>query len=170
MEQQEKLKTTDLIPDNLNANQGTEEGAILIQNSITELGAGRSVLLDKNNKLIAGNKATEAAIKAGIVDVIIVETDGSQLVAVRRNDIDLDSSKGRQLALADNSTSETNLNWNQEVLAEIKDKWGIDPEKWNIVPIEQFEGNIDDFFVQADEKEKQPKTIKCPHCGQFVEI
>jgi hypothetical protein len=38
-------------------------------------------------------------------DVIVVETTGNQIVAVKRTDIDLDSKKGREMALADNATA-----------------------------------------------------------------
>ena len=30
--------------------------------------------------------------------------------------------------------------------------------------------NIDDFFEDAEPKEKEPKTIKCPHCGEQIEV
>lgn len=170
MDNSKKLQITDLVPDDLNANIGTSEGQILIDRSISELGAGRSVLLDKNNRLIAGNKATQAAIDAGIVDVIVVETDGTKLVAVRRKDVDLDSEKGRKLAIADNATAAANLQWNQSVLSQLQSQWNIDPAQWNISTIEQFEGDINDFFENAENKDKQPKTIKCPHCGEFIEL
>lgn len=99
-----KIKITDLVPDDKNLNKGTERGKELIETSVGRFGAGRSVLIDKNNRIIAGNKTQEAAIAKGIKDVIIVETDGTQLVAVKRNDVDLDSREGREMALADNAT------------------------------------------------------------------
>ena len=30
--------------------------------------------------------------------------------------------------------------------------------------------NIDDFFVDAEQKVKEPKKIKCPHCGELIEV
>ena len=48
-----------LVADDQNFNRGTDEGKQLIARSFKEHGAGRSVLLDKNNRLVAGNKATE---------------------------------------------------------------------------------------------------------------
>jgi hypothetical protein len=44
----------DLMPDQHNANRGNERGKGMIQNSIRVYGAGRSVLCDRNGKLIAG--------------------------------------------------------------------------------------------------------------------
>ena len=48
-----------LIPDDKNFNKGNEFGESLIEKSFNKFGAGRSVLIDKNNRIIAGNKSTE---------------------------------------------------------------------------------------------------------------
>jgi hypothetical protein len=111
-----KAKVADLIQDDQNANQGTEIGRRLIESSIETLGLGRSVLVDKDNRLIAGNKTQEGTLKNGIENAIIVETDGTELIVVKRTDLSLDDDKGRALALADNRASELNLNWNPERL------------------------------------------------------
>ena len=44
---------------------------------------------------------------------------GRQLVVVQRTDLDLDSPTGRALALMDNRSSEINLAWNRDALAEL---------------------------------------------------
>lgn len=31
------------------------------------------------------------------------------------------------------------------------------------------EGDLDQFFVDAEHKEKEPKKIQCPHCGEWFE-
>ena len=94
----EVKKISDLIPDDKNANKGTEYGKHLMDKSFRQFGAGRSILLDKNNKIIAGNKSTEQCAEIGIEDVIIVESDGTKLIAVKRTDIDIDTKQGRELA------------------------------------------------------------------------
>jgi hypothetical protein len=47
----------DLIQDDHNFNKGTEAGAELIGRSFKEHGAGRSVFIDKNNRLVEGIRA-----------------------------------------------------------------------------------------------------------------
>ena len=121
-----------LIPDNKNFNKGTEYGQHLIEESLRKFGAGRSILLDKNNRIIAGNKTIENAAIVGLENVIIVETDGNQIVAVKRKDIDLDSAKGRKLALADNATSKANLAWDMDIITEQAERFAIDPEDWGV--------------------------------------
>ncbi|MHC4361440.1 MAG: ParB N-terminal domain-containing protein, partial [Planctomycetota bacterium] len=74
-------KIEELTPDRRNANKGTQPGLRALDKSLRELGAGRSILVDKNGEIIAGNKTTERAADIGIEDVIIVPTDGTKLVA-----------------------------------------------------------------------------------------
>lgn len=137
-----KTKIDQLTPDNLNANKGTQFGQALIEKSLRDLGAGRSVLLDKNNRIIAGNKTIENAAAIGLEEVIIVETTGDQIVAVKRTDVDLDSQKGRALAIADNATSKANLDWDKEVISSIAGEWNIDPADWGIdIPAEALDDN-----------------------------
>jgi hypothetical protein len=127
-----ETKIDSLIPDDLNANKGTEYGGHLMEKSFRELGAGRSILLDKNNRIIGGNKSVETASAIGMENVIIVETTGNQLVAVKRMDIDLDSEIGRKMAIADNATSKANLDWDAQAIQAINEQWDIAPEDWGI--------------------------------------
>ena len=90
-----RIKLTELTPDNLNANKGSPRASGMLERSIQSYGAGRSVLVDKAGRIIAGNKTVEASNEVGIEDAIMVETDGRQLVVVKRTDLDLDSPEGR---------------------------------------------------------------------------
>jgi DNA modification methylase len=126
--QTENIKVTSLIADDKNFNKGSENGAEMIRKSFQKFGAGRSILLDKNNCIIAGNKSVEFS---GIEDVLIVESDGTQLIAVKRTDIDLDSPQGREMALADNASAKANIVFDAELIeAELGEavcvEWGID--------------------------------------------
>lgn len=121
-----------LRPDDQNFNKGTEYGEHLMEKSLRKFGLGRSILLDRNNRIIAGNKTAGKAVELGFEDVLVVETDGSTLVAVKRNDIDLDSAEGRELALADNATSEANLEWDNGLIAEAAQDFGFIPEEWGV--------------------------------------
>lgn len=152
-----------LVPDNKNFNKGTEYGQHLIENSLRKFGAGRSILLDKNNRIIAGNKTVENAVVAGLDNVIIVETDGNQIVAVRRKDIDLDSAKGRELALADNATSKANLAWDMDLIEQEAKRFEIDPEDWGI---SMAEPDIE----EEPEPKKEIDTKLIVECGDVTKL
>ena len=127
-----EAKISDLVFDNKNFNKHTEYGMSLIEKSIRNNGAGRSILIDKNNRIIAGNGVTEIAGQIGLDDVQIVETDGTKIIAVKRTDIDLDSKQGREMALADNATGAADLQWDAETIAEIEDEFDIDAGEWGV--------------------------------------
>lgn len=111
-------KIADLIPDSSNANKGTQRGLKALDNSLRQYGAGRSILIDKNGRVIAGNKTLERAADIGLDEVQIVDSDGSRLVAVRRTDLDLETDeRARLLAYADNRVGQLDLDWNPEQLA-----------------------------------------------------
>lgn len=121
-----------LVPDNKNFNKGTEYGDRLMDESLRKFGLARSIVIDKSNRIIAGNKTAEKAADIGFTDVLVVEVDGNQLVAVKRKDIDLDSAKGRELALADNATSKANLAWDESMIEEVSQQWGFEPQEWGV--------------------------------------
>lgn len=132
----------DLVPDGRNCNIGTEEGMDLLDKSVSELGMGRSVLIDKNNNVIAGNKTLETAVKNGIKKIVVVETQGDKMVAVRRTDLDINSKKGREMALADNAVSVKNTRWDEEAISSLSEEFGADSARWGgpIVDIMQGGG------------------------------
>lgn len=147
-----ETKLDSLIPDDLNANKGTKEGQKVIEKSLRELGAGRSILLDRNNRIIAGNKTVENASLVGLDNVIIVETTGDKIVAVKRMDIDLDSKIGRELAIVDNASSELNLKWDEVNLKMLKEAWDIMPQEWGVegISFEEFNQLEDDDYEIPD--------------------
>lgn len=154
-----ETKINDLIPDDKNFNEGTQYGQHLIEESLRKFGAGRSVLIDKNNRIIAGNKTIENAAAIGLEDVIVVETTGDKIVAVKRTDVDLDSKEGREMALADNATGMVNLRWDEAALAEAEAEFGIAPSEWGINMATIIDP--DDFFegLQGEDNGKRTEHI-----------
>lgn len=138
-----------LVPDNKNFNKGTEYGDRLVDESLRKFGLARSIVIDKNNRIIAGNKTAEKAADIGFTDVLVVEVDGNQLVAVKRKDIDLDSAKGRELALADNATSKANLAWDESMIEEVSQQWGFEPQEWGV-----------DVSMQEEPEQEEPSGKK----------
>lgn len=120
------VKASDLILDDRNANLGKEFGDSVLEKSISKLGLGRSILVDKDFRVIAGNKTAEKSVELGIEDIIVVPTDGKKLVVVQRTDLSLDSKRGRELALADNRVSEVNLDWDMGVVGELQTEFDVD--------------------------------------------
>lgn len=144
---------SELKQDALNFNRGTYEGNVLMKQSLSRLKAGRSILIDKDGNIIAGNKTAEVAEQLGL-KLRIIESDGSELIAVKRTDIDINSKEGRELAIADNATAQVNLAWDEETLGVAQEQFGIDADAWGIdfnhnapTPESLGEVNIEEFDV-----------------------
>jgi len=98
-----------------NVREHSDENKRLIRASLEELGAGRSILLDGSDTVIAGNGVYEQAQALGL-KVKVVEASADELIAVKR--ADLRGKRAQRMALADNRTSETST-WNAVALAEL---------------------------------------------------
>lgn len=169
-----------LVQDDLNFNKGCAEGEKMIDYSLEHFGCGRSVVLDKNNRIIAGNKTAASAIKAGIKKVRVVEVTGDKLVAVKRTDVDLDTKQGREFALADNITANVNFNIDMEKVKEAMERVEMHPEIWNVevpqsntdgpdrfggdknttVQVESFKFGVYDIVLSKAESEELQRRAK----------
>jgi hypothetical protein len=104
---------SDLAQDRRNANGSNIRGEAATAESLARYGAGRSILVDKNGKVIAGN--TVERNWTGEIEVI--ESDGSKLIVVQRTDLDLDTDKAaRELAHADNRTNQLGYTPNVDLI------------------------------------------------------
>jgi len=103
----------DLKPDPENARKHGKRNVGMMVEALQEVGAGRSIVIDEDGVILAGNGIVQAAAEAGIERVQVVEADGKTIIAVRRRD--LTPEQKRRLALYDNRTAEL-ANWDAEVL------------------------------------------------------
>jgi formylmethanofuran dehydrogenase subunit E len=159
------MEIKDIKFDERNYRIHSEKNKQLIRKSINECGLARSVVVDNENCLIGGNGVVSQLDKNTKVKVI--ETDGSELVVVKRTDLKTDDEKRKKLAIMDNSTSDTS-EFDIELL---KTDFEI-PELQDLgLPVfEESDIDVDSFFEDTEEKEKKKKTITCPHCGEEIEV
>ena len=115
-------KLADLVPDERNARSHTERGLGMLEHSLRRYGAGRSILVDRQGRVIAGNATLERAADLGM-DIEVVRSHGEKLIVVQREDLDLSddgNADAREMAIADNRTAELS-DWNSEVLSALQD-------------------------------------------------
>jgi DNA modification methylase len=137
-----------LHSDHKNARKRTDRSASLIKESIDRYGAARSIVIDEDNRILAGNGTIEGAKAAGIKNVRIIETDGTEVIAVKRTGLSEDEKVG--LALADNRTSDLS-DWDQEMLRKLSEEHDLEPwfdqddleELLAVTELEPEEGNTD---------------------------
>lgn len=99
------MEIKDLKQDKRNYRKHNDKNISLIKKSVKECGLGRSVVIDKNDEIIAGNGLVSSIPKN--TKIKVVETDGSELVVVKRTDLDTNDEKRKKLAIMDNSASDS---------------------------------------------------------------
>lgn len=137
--------------DKRNYRRHDKKNKSLIKKSLEKFGAGRSIVIDAEGEIIGGNGVYEQAQKLGL-KTKIVETDGSELVVVKRTDLKTDDEKRKALAVMDNSTSDTS-EFDLEMLTA---DFTVD--------------ELEDFGIELpEEEEEQKKEIKEVEVPEQVE-
>ena len=133
-----------LKSDHKNARKRTDRSATLIAESLKRYGAARSIVIDEDGRILAGNGTVEGAKKAGIDKVRIIEAEGDELIAVRRAGLTEDEKVG--LALADNRSSDLS-EWDNDMLRQLSEEHDITPwfedDELLAEVLEIVEGNTD---------------------------
>lgn len=101
--------TKKLTLDPKNANKHSKFGQGLLENSIRETGFGRSILISADDVVIAGNGTVQGAEAVGMQKVKVIETDGTEIIAVKRTDVKSGTPEFYKMALADNIVAQENI-------------------------------------------------------------
>ena len=125
-----EIKTAaDLIQDAHNYRKHSDTNKARIRKSIDEAGLGRSVVVDADGVLVAGNGVQQ--VIDGDTPVRVVETDGTELVVVKRTDLHTGDPRRKTLAFADNATAD-DVEWDFEAIEadgwteESAGGWGVE--------------------------------------------
>ena len=154
----------DLKSDHKNARKRTDRSAELIKESLQRYGAARSIVIDEDNRILAGNGTIEGAKEAGINRIRVIETNGDEVIAVRRTGLTEEQKIG--LALADNRTSDLS-EWDQEMLNRLGEQHDISlffsqDDLDGIIETEAEQLPPEDFAEVDDDITTEHR---CPSCG-----
>jgi DNA modification methylase len=115
---------SDLKYDHKNARKRTDSSARLIQESLQRYGAARSIVIDEENRILAGNGTIEGAKALGLTKLKVIEAAGDEIIAVRRSGLSEDDKVG--LAIADNRAAELS-DWDAEMLQQLSEEHDLEP-------------------------------------------
>jgi DNA modification methylase len=110
------MSDSTLQPDPRNARRHPEANQAVIRQSLEEVGGGRSILVDGDNIIRAGNGVYEQARALGL-KIRIIEATRDELIAVKRSD--LVGELAERAAILDNRAGEL-AEWDADVLALIQ--------------------------------------------------
>lgn len=134
-----------------------ENAVAAVAASIKEFNFKVPLVIDTNGVVVAGHTRLLAARQLGLSAVPCIIAD------------DLTPEQIRAFRLADNKTAEL-AGWDftklEEELLEISKQFDMTSFGFD----ETEDIDIDGFFEDAEQKEKEPKTVTCPHCGEVFEI
>jgi DNA modification methylase len=153
---------SDLKQDHKNARKRTETSASLLKESLQRYGPARSIVIDEDDRILAGNGTVEAALGLGIEGLRVIDANPDEIIAVRRTGLTEDQKVG--LALADNRTADL-AEWDAEMLHRLSEEHDIAP--WfedddvkalleQVEQLEPEEGNTDPD--EAPEPPEDPIT------------
>jgi hypothetical protein len=117
-----------LVQDPKNARRRTQRSTGMIERSLREFGAARSLVIDEEGVILAGNGTAEAAASIGIDRVLVVPADGRTLVAVQRTD--LSPAQKAEYGVADNRSSDTSEFDGAALNALLEDHPDLDMSSW----------------------------------------
>jgi hypothetical protein len=156
----------DLVFDAANVRVHTDKNKKAIRNSVKQFKAGRSILVDAENVIRAGNGTAEAWKETG-GKVRVIETDGNELIAVKRTD--LKGAEAIAYAIADNRAAEL-AEWDHEqleaIVGDLSDEMveavGFEAEDLNNMLAVDSESGISEFenSFQQDKDSFEGNEIK----------
>jgi site-specific DNA-methyltransferase (adenine-specific) len=135
-----------------------EKAVEAVAESIKQFGFKVPVIIDNDYIIVAGHTRVKAAALLGLETVPCIIAD------------DLTPEQLKAFRLADNKTAEL-AEWNFEALEkELAELTEFDMSLFGF-ELSENDIDIDDFFTESEEqKEKEPKTVQCPHCGEWFGI
>ncbi len=104
----EVVSIDDLTPDPANTRTHPERNRQAMSASIRRFGPARSIVIDGKGIVRAGNGTIEEAKANGCQEVLIIDPEPGQLVAVRRKD--WSPSEGTAYSISDNRSTDLSLN------------------------------------------------------------
>ena len=156
----------DLVSDPKNARRHNPRNIGVVADSLNAVGAARSIVVDENNVVMAGNGVLEAAAQAGITKLQIVEADGETIIAVKRRG--LTKKQKIQLAIADNRANELS-EWEPDVLADLlKDLDAEDLQKLALTDADLKAMDLDMAEKKSGENQDQNGINYVPQFGVIV--
>ena len=145
-----KVKLSSLIPDDKNNNKHTAYGMDLLEKSVNKVGIIESITVSNDDKIISGNARHEVIGKNFDKEAIVIETDGTQPIIIKRTDIESDTKQFYEASILANTTAKKNIDFDMEVIENLGVEYDIDIEE---IGVEVVQNDYNDTDYSDKNKE-----------------
>lgn len=149
-----KIKINELKPDSRNHNKHTKDGMALLEKSVEKVGIIESITVSNDNEIISGNARHEVIGRKFESEPIIIETDGTRPVILKRTDIESGTKEFYEASILANTTAKKNIDIDYEVIDVLEEEFDIDTESLGVEGQNSRMKNSSHFFSKELNKEE----------------
>jgi len=154
----EYLSKNELKPYVNNAKIHTPDQIKQIKKSIAEFGFNDPIAVWHDNEIIEGHGRLLAAMEMDDIDAVpIIRLD------------DLTDTQRRAYMLVHNKLT-MNTNFDSGILDIELDNIDLNMSDFGFLNVDLNDFEVEAMFGEKKPKEKEPKKIQCPHCGEWFEV
>jgi len=153
-----KIKLSSITPDDKNNNKHTAYGMDLLEKSVNKVGIIESITVSNDDKIISGNARHEIFGKNFTKEALVIETDGTQPIIIKRTDIESDTKQFYEASILANTTAKKNIDFDMEVIDTLVEEFDIDVVDLGVDIVDYSDGEneitseIEDKIVEAHAK------------------
>ena len=153
-----KIKLSSITPDDKNNNKHTAYGMDLLEKSVNKVGIIESITVSNDDKIISGNARHEVIGKHFEKEALVIETDGTQPIVIKRTDIESNTKEFYEASILANTTSKKNIDFDIEVIESLGVEYDIDVVDLGVDIYNNDTINLDNFFEEDNNNNKENKN------------
>jgi hypothetical protein len=150
---QKKINLSKIIPDGRNTNKHTQHGMGALDSSIEQVGIIESITISNDDVIISGNARHERIGEKFTKDAILIETDGTQPIVIKRTDIKSGTAQFHKASILANTVAQKNQIIDKDLVLQLA---------------EEFEFKADEVFVEVVDYSKKNKEINLDQDEKFT--
>ena len=153
-----KIKLSSITPDDKNNNKHTAYGMDLLEKSVNKVGIIESITVSNDDKIISGNARHEVIGKHFEKEALVIETDGTQPIVIKRTDIESNTKEFYEASILANTTAKKNIDFDIEVIESLGVEYDIDVVDLGVDIYNNDTINLDNFFEEDNNNNKENKN------------
>ena len=152
-----KIKLSSITPDDKNNNKHTAYGMDLLEKSVNKVGIIESITVSNDDKIISGNARHEVIGKNFEKEALVIETDGTQPIVIKRTDIESDTKQFYEASILANTTAKKNIDFDMEVIDTLVEEFDIDVVDLGVDIVDYSDGENE---ITSEIEDKEIKAIQ----------